>query len=80
MYFLFPLSPLEGVQTLFTSKIFDVFVNDWLKLLINIHCPRRKLSRSCSCEDVSQVVKRFGALEATWKTSERRTIKEKVAP
>ena len=34
---LFTLSSLKSVQTLFTPKIFDVFVSDWLKFLINIH-------------------------------------------
>ena len=49
-------------------KIFDVFVSDWLKFLINIQNnqnsnPRRKSSTSSYCEDVSQVVKVYGAQE-----------------
>ena len=77
--YLFALSSLKSVQTLFTQN-FDVFVSDWLKFLINIHeksyNPRHKSSNSCSCEDVSQFVKLVGALEAIRETP----AKEKVAP
>ena len=43
-------------------------------------CPRRKSSKSCFCEDVSQVLKLFGGPEAAWKTPGRQTAKEEGAP
>ena len=34
--YLFALLSLKSIQTFFYPKIFDVFVRDWRKLLINI--------------------------------------------
>ena len=64
-------------------KFFDAFVSDWLKFLINIHDEIVALATNQAGRvrvKVSQVVKLFGALEATRKTPVRRTAKEKVAP
>ena len=73
----------EKRENVVYPKIFDVLVSDWLNFVINIHEKsylRRKSNRCWSCEDVSQVMKLSGALEAAWKTLGRRTAKEKVAP
>ena len=83
LFSLFALSSLKSVQTSFTPKFFDAFVSDWLKFLINIHDEIVALATNQAGRvrvKVSQVVKLFGALEATRKTPVRRTAKEKVAP
>ena len=83
--YLLALLSLKSVQNVVYLKIFDVFGSDRLEFLINISITKTLALAAIHqvvfvWRYVSQVAKRFGALEANWKTPGRRTTKEIVAP